>query len=87
MKTISVYERAFDYVAVWGVIALLTFCLGLFLGGKIYAAKQRAIEQQMEETKEELKKHPSSVVLIQGDVADAVGFKLRKFDLDMRAER
>lgn len=90
MKTALGYKGAFDYVAVWGVIALLTFCLGLFLGGKIYSAKQRMIEQKieqkMEKTREELKKHPSSVVLIQGDIADAAGFKLRKYDLDMRKE-
>lgn len=86
MKTALGYKGAFDYVAVWGVIALLTFCLGLFLGGKIYACKQRAFEQRMEETRKELKQHPSSVILIEGDIADAAGFKLRKYDLDMRKE-
>lgn len=66
---------------------LVAFCIGLLLGGKIIAAKQRPLEQKMEETREELKRHPSSVILIGGDIADAVGFKLRKYDLDMREDK
>lgn len=41
----------------------------------------------MNDTREMLQKHPSSVILIQSTLADAVGFKQRKWDLDMRKEK
>jgi hypothetical protein len=63
------------------IIILLVFNFGLILGGKIF---KNGLPAKMETLKQMLMAHKASVVIVDGSLANALSFKPRKHDLDMR---
>lgn len=65
-------------------LIFMAFCLGLLLGGTTIGNKTKTLIRGLDDTREMLQKHPSSVIIIKSDVADAVGFEPRnRYDLKL----
>ena len=80
------YEKAKPFLLC--VLIVCVFALGLYLGGIGILNKTKVLRQEMEKTRQMLQKHPSSVVLINCETADAVGFEPRnKWDMVLEVQK
>ena len=77
------YEEAKPFL--FCILIICVFAFGLYLGGTGILNKTKVLRQERDKTRQMLQKHPSSVVLIRGDIADFVGFEPRnRWDYEMR---
>lgn len=78
-----IYEKAKPFLLC--ILIITVFALGLYLGGTSVLNKTKSLRQEMEKTRQMIQKHPNSVILIRGDVADFVGFEPRnRWDYEMK---
>jgi len=84
MKSIT-QERSLGRAFLLFILLLIFLSLGLYLGGTAKDNKTKVLIEKLDETQDMLQKHPSSVIIIKSDIADAVEFKPRnKYDHDWR---
>jgi len=80
------YETAKPFLLC--ILLIAVFAIGLYLGGIGILNKTKSLRQEMDKTRQMLQKHPSSVVLINCEMADAVGFEPRnKWDKVLKVKK
>jgi hypothetical protein len=62
-------------------VSILTFCAGLYLGGMTMRNKVAAIAAEMEKTQKQLADCPDSVILVDKNFTQQIGFHPGKKDL------